>query len=78
MTRPFAAASEAVPAGPLARTRNVRIPFADPLPSEAGDVRLYRLCASGRNAVAFTARTEAGSRQGTAPTSSGGPGWGRP
>ncbi len=39
----------------ISQTRNVRIPFFDPLPAGAGDVRLYRMCVSGRNAVTFTA-----------------------
>jgi hypothetical protein len=30
----------------------------DPLPAEAGDVRLYRLCVSGRNALTICAKPE--------------------
>ncbi|MCY3022588.1 MAG: glycosyl hydrolase family 28-related protein [Planctomycetota bacterium] len=39
----------------LAQTRGQRLPCQAPLPAEAGDVRLYRLCVSGRNALTVTA-----------------------
>jgi hypothetical protein len=42
----------------IAPTRNVHVPFNDPLPAEAGDVRLYRLCVSGRNALTVCAKTD--------------------
>jgi hypothetical protein len=46
----------------LSQTRDVRIPFADPLASGAGDVRLYRMCVSGRNAVTATAQVDPGTK----------------
>jgi hypothetical protein len=45
-------------AGMVAPARGVRVPFNDPLPAEAGDVRLYRLCVSGRNALTVSAETD--------------------
>jgi len=56
--KPIADAGAADPAfllDLLAPTRNVRIPFSDPLPPGAGDVRFYRMCVGGRHAVTFTA-----------------------
>jgi len=42
----------------IAPTRNVHVPYHDPLPAEAGDVRLYRLCISGRNGLTVCAKLD--------------------
>jgi len=39
----------------LAQTRGRSLPVGVPLPADAGDVRLYRLCVSGRTAITVSA-----------------------